>query len=282
MRRAACLAILLLLVLLMAGCTAMLDFNLFKDLGLDKATAPTPADYAGAGGLDQLAADLSSPAIIDALKADPAAAAALEAYLQGLIGGGVSTPEQQQAAILLADLDLKTTNGEEFVNNIVTLLMAPYDPSVRILDLLQSIIPAEVANNQDAFSAMLEGLLTANGAYFALGQSIDALDNATGLPPADGLVDAGASLPPGVNAGDIAQKAAVAFIAEAIVSEVASAIGGTASQAIEQMYYLLYDQSNAAFTLDADQTMPDPFSAPSAGLRAMEALYNAAGMTIPT
>ena len=175
--------VLLLPVLLLAGCSAMFDFNLFKDLGLDPVAAPTPADYAGAGGLDSLAADLSSPAVIDALKADPAATAALETFLEDLISGGatagVDTPEEQQAAILLADLDLKTTNGEEFVNNIVTVLMTPYDPTVKIADLLASIMPPEVANNPTAFAAMINGLLGANDAYFALGQSIDSAPGAT-------------------------------------------------------------------------------------------------------
>ena len=141
--------VLLLLSLLLAGCAAMFDFNLFKDLGLDPVAAPTPADYAGAGGLDSLAADLSSPAVIDALKADPAATAALESFLQGLISGGVDSPEEQQAAILLADLDLKTTNGEEFVNNIVVVLMTPYDPGVKIADLLASIMPGRGGEQPD-------------------------------------------------------------------------------------------------------------------------------------
>ena len=63
MRRAGMLLSLLVAVLLVAGCSAMFDFNLFKDLGLDPVAAPTPADYAGAGGLDRLAADLASPAM---------------------------------------------------------------------------------------------------------------------------------------------------------------------------------------------------------------------------
>ncbi len=219
MRRAARLTILLLPILVMAGCAAMFDFNLFKDLGLDKATAPTPADYAGAGGLDQLAADLASPAIIDALKDDPAAAADLEAFLQGLITGGVDTPEEQQAAILIADLGLKTTSGEEFVNNIVSVLMAPIDTSVKVVDLLRSIVPAEVAGNRTAFTAMLSSFLAADSQYSALGAGLDPTPVADG----DGLVDAGLGLPPGANAGDIAQKAAVSFLTRAIVAAVNAA-----------------------------------------------------------
>ena len=121
MARAKLVALILLPLLLLAGCSALFDFNLYRDLGLDKTAAPTPADYAGAGGLDKLAEDLSSPAVIEALKDDPAAKAALELFLMGQISGAVDQPEEQQAAILLADLELKTTGGEEFVNNIVTV-----------------------------------------------------------------------------------------------------------------------------------------------------------------
>jgi hypothetical protein len=283
MSRARSVVFLILPLVFLAGCSALFDFNLYRDLGLDKTAAPRASDYAGAGGLDQLAADLSSSAVIDALKADDAAKADLEAFLQGLIDGGatigIDSPEEQQAAILLADLELKTTNGEEFVNNIVTVLMAPYDPGVKIEDLLRSIIPAEVANNKPKFTAMIEGLLSANAAYFALGQSID------NFPTPDGIVDADKSLPPGVNAGDIAQKAAIAFLANAIVVEVDKANDPAPSDvadAISQMYNLLYDQASLGSGVTAGMTMPDPFGTSTPALYAMEALYNAAGMTVPT
>jgi len=275
MARARTIALILLPLLLLAGCSALFDFNLFKALGLDKTAAPSPSDYQGAGGLDKLAEDLSSPAVIDALKDDPAAKAALVTFLEGLITGGVDTPEEQQASILLADLELKTTSGEEFVNNIVTAMMTPIDTSVKVVDLLRSIIPADVAGDKTKFTAMMQGLMTANAMYFALGQSIDS--DAGG----DGVVDPGKSLPPGANAGDIAQKAGVAFLANAIVGKVDGVAAGGQSEAIEQMYYLLYDQINPAFTIDPDLSMPDPFSIAGPELNAVKALYSAAGMTLP-
>jgi hypothetical protein len=281
MPRARFIAFLILPLVFLAGCSALFDFNLYRDLGLDKTAAPRASDYAGAGGLDQLAEDLSSPAVIDALKADPAATAEIAAFLDGIMNGDgtVDSPEEQQAAILLADLELKTTNGEEFVNNIVTVLMAPFDPGVSIVDLLRSIIPADVANDRPKFTAMISGLLSANEAYFALGHSID------NSPLPDGIVDADKSLPPGVNAGDIAQKAAIAFLANAIVVEVDKANDPVASDvpdAINQMYNLLYDQASLGSGVTAGMTMPDPFGTTTDELYAMEALYNAAGMTVPT
>lgn len=278
MARVKSIALILLPLLLLGGCSALLDFNLFKALGLDKTTAPKASDYQGAGGLDKLADDLSSAAVIEALKNDPAAKADLEAFLQGLITGGADTPEEQQAALLFADLELKTTSGEEFVNNIVTALMTPIDTSVKVIDLLKTIIPADVAGDKAKFTAMFTGLLSANAMYFALGQGIDS--DAGG----DGVVDPGKSLPPGANAGDIAQKAGVAFLANAIVTKVDDAALPTpdVADAITQMYYLLYDQTNPGFTISPDLTMPNPFSTPGpAGLNAVKALYNAAGMTLP-
>ena len=85
---------------------------------------------------------------------------------------------------------------------------------------------------------MISGLLAANEMYLALGQSID-VDRLAG----DGLVDAGKSLPPGVNAGDIAQKAAVAFLANAIVGAVDTTASGGDVEAIDQMFNLLYDEA---------------------------------------
>ncbi len=277
MARVKSIALILLPLLLLAGCSALFDFNLFRDLGLDKTAAPTPSDYQGAGGLDRLAEDLSSPAVIEALKDDPAAKEALVTFLEGLIIGDVDTPEEQQAAILLADLELKTTSGEEFVNNIVTEMMAPIDTSVKVVDLLRKIIPADVAGDKVKFTALIEGLLAANSSYLKLGRSIDS-DPA---PDGDGVVDPGKSLPPGANAGDIAQKAGVAFLMSAIVAAVEIAGSMGEPEAIEQMYYLLYEQTNPGFIISPDLTMPDPFSGSSAGLNAVKALYSVAGMDLP-
>jgi hypothetical protein len=274
MARVKSVALILVPLLFLAGCTAIFDFNLYRDLGLDKTAAPTPSDYQGAGGLDKLAEDLSSPAVIDALKNDPAAKDALVTFLEGLITLPVDQPEEQQAAILLADLELKTTSGEDFVNNIVTAMMAPMDTSVKVVDLLKSIIPADVAGDKTKFTAMIAGLLAANDMYFALGQSIDSDSGG------DGVVDPGKSLPPGANAGDIAQKAGVAFLASAIVAAVEAAGPVGEPEAIQQMYYLLYEQTNPGFIISPDLTMPDPFSGASPGLNAVKALYNAAGMAL--
>jgi hypothetical protein len=129
-----------------------------------------------------------------------------------------------------------------------------------------------VAGDKTKFTAMIQGLMTANAAYFALGQSIDA--------DGDGVVDPGKSLPPGANAGDIAQKAGVAFLASAIVAAVDSAAAGGQTEAIAQMYNLLYDPTSLDPAVDPAMTMPDPFSGASAGLNAVKALYNAAGMAL--
>ena len=272
MARVKSVALILFPLLLLAGCSALFDFNLYRDLGLDKTAAPTPSDYQGAGGLDKLAEDLSSPAVIDALKNDPAAKDALVTFLEGLITLPVDQPEEQQAAILLADLELKTTSGEDFVNNIVTAMMAPIDTSVKVVDLLKSIIPADVAGDKTKFTAMIAGLLAANDMYYALGQSIDS--DLGG----DGVVDPGKSLPPGANAGDIAQKAGVAFLASAIVAAVDFVATGGQAEAIAQMFNLLYDPLNLDTLVDPAMTMPDPFSTAGPELNAVKALYNAAGM----
>ena len=67
-------------LMLLSGCSAFFETNVLK--GLSTVSAPTAADYQGPGGLDRLAKDLSSPAVVAALKADPAATASIASYLQ--------------------------------------------------------------------------------------------------------------------------------------------------------------------------------------------------------
>jgi hypothetical protein len=279
MRRAGMLLSLLLFVLLLAGCSAMFDFNLFKDLGLDPVAAPTPADYAGAGGLDKLADDLSSPAVVDALKADPAAAAALETFLEGLITGGVDTPEEQQAAILLADLELKSTEGEEFVNNIVNVVVQGVSGTSSIQDLLNSTIPPEALASAATYAAMVNGLLDANEAYLALGAGILDINGTPGIQQGEGV-------PPGTNMGDIAQKAIVAFTTKVIFEAVQAAGPFSDADTITQMYLLSTNPTAADPAVQA-LAAPDPFDPASpdlyiqANLPTIEKIVDCAGLALP-
>jgi len=257
---AKCKAVALLSVLLatLAGCSALLDFNAFASL--DHRSAPTLADVKGADGLNTLAADLASPSMVAALKADPATTLQIKNYLDAtyhVTTGPLTTADQQAAAVLYSDLNLKTTSGDQLVNNIVSIVVATPSSGTKIADILGKIIPPDVAGDATKFAAMVNGLLDANKAYTALGNSI---------PPA----------PPNVNLGDVAQKAAVACTMQAVVAAVMASPPITdTGGAITQMYMLVNNQSS---TIANVTLASDPLNPP---LTYVKNIFDAAGLPLP-
>ena len=248
-------------LVLLSGCSAFFETNILK--GLETVSAPTAANYQGPGGLDKLAKDLSSPAIVAALKADPAATASIAAYLQTtyLSTPPLTTPDQQQAAVLYSDLCLETTSGDQLVNNAVTLAIGGVGNNKSVKDIMQGIVPPAVAADPVAFAAMMEGLLNANDKYALFGASV---------PPA----------PAGMNTGDVAQKAAIAWMVRSVVNTLETYLSLTDSAAdratVEaEMFALLNNQSNSISSV----TVPDPYASPPAWLTN---IFTAAGTTLPT
>ncbi len=163
--------LLLAALLLLAGCSAFFEFNLLK--GMDKPAAPKASDYEGSGGLDKLATDLGSPAVVAALAADPTTVSQIEAYLSmTYLSGPLTTPDQQQAAVLYSDLNLKTTSGDQFVNNVVAIVVSGTGTGQTIQEILQGIVPANVAADPVAFTNMVDGLVASGAAYQLLGASV--------------------------------------------------------------------------------------------------------------
>ena len=251
--------------LLLAGCSAFFGFNLLK--GLDKPPAPKASDYEGPGGLDKLQADLNSPAIVAELKNDPATTQQIENYLvTTYLTGPLTTEDQEQAAVVYADLNLKTTGGDQLVNNAANLALSGNGSGQTIQQILQAIVPADVASDPTAFAAMMNGLLNAAAAYQLLGASL--------TPPA--------TAPPGANMGDVAQKAAVAYTMQSAVYDIINASGGDTANAIQQMYNLLNNQPNTVPT-----GAIDPFSTPispydSTSLQNIKNIFAVAGATMPS
>jgi hypothetical protein len=238
------IALLLAPLLLLAGCSAFFGYNAFSSL--DKPAPPKLSDYTGANGLAKLASDLSSPAVVAALAADPTTTQQVEAWLETTyLSGPLTTPEQQQAAALFGDLNLKTTAGAQLVNNIVAAVLTN-PPTGNIASVLQSILPPGCLADQTTFSAMVMGLENANTAYIQLGLSP--------LSP----------VPPGLNMGDIAQKAAVSCMMDAVVSAVATNLGVAKNNpaVTTQMYLLATNQPNTISAV----TVSDPYTARPAWL----------------
>lgn len=247
-------ALLVVPLFVLAGCAALFEFNAFA--ALDLPPAPKVADYEGVAGLARLASDLDSAAVVAELSKDPSTVQEIKDYLsQTYLSGPLTTPDQQTAAILYADLSLKTTSGDQLVNNVVTSLLTT-SMSGNLKTIIGSIIPADVAGDVTAFAAMVNGLLDANAAYQMLGDSI---------PPA----------PPGMNMGDVAQKAAVAYMMRSVVDAARSLPLATDAEAIAELFKLVEDDPACQIT---GITMTDPYAGNPAFL---VNLFDAAGAPYP-
>jgi hypothetical protein len=252
--------------LALGGCAPLFEFNLFA--GLDNPPTPVAADYTGAGGLDALGEDLNSPATVALLAADPALVQEIEAALWSTyLGDGVSGDEDSQAAILYAELALKTTEGEQLVNNIVDVVLAGgITATSTVAEILADIIPPEALASEATFTAMVAALLMANDAYEQLGLWVDGLTS-------DGVAEN--PLPPGSLPGDVAQKAIVAYTMRATVdAAIPVSVPATEAQAIAELYKVAKGQASPATALT-----PDPFGAP--GINWLLALLDLAGVPVP-
>lgn len=211
-------------MLVVTACAPMFEFNLFA--GIDNPPAPSAADYTGAEGLDALAEDLDSPAVVEALAATPGLVQEILDSLDDYFtdGDGVAGDTDGQAAILYADLALKTTEGENFVDNIVdALLDGSLVTASNIGALIRSIVPPEALASEETFTDMVAALLAVNDAYEALGTYVDGDDDGSATNP----------LPPGTAPGDIVQKAVVAytmrFLVDTVIADLPAADEAAAS-----------------------------------------------------
>jgi hypothetical protein len=239
MSRVKTLALAAVVLFALASCAPMFEFNLFG--ALDTPPTPAAADYEGSAGLDQLGDDLNSPAVVDVLAADPdlvddilsqIATEFLGGDPPAIAGCPGSDPEAQQAAILYADLALKTSEGEALVNNIVGVLIAGIDIGQDLSTFFTSIMPPEALASPAAFAAMIQGFINANNAYLALGEGID--------PDDDGVAEG--TLPPGARPGDVAQKAIISYVVAQLVIAVD---GATATDPSLALYTLLKNPGSA-------------------------------------
>lgn len=242
------IALMAAIALTAAGCSAFFDFNAFSSL--DKPAVPSPTRYQGAAGLSNLQTDLSSPAIVEALKGSPSTVATILTNLNtdngNFLGTPPSTSTGQIAAILYSDLSLKSTSGDVLVNNIVAAVMTQTTGNLQ--SILSSIIPADVAGDATKFAAMVNGLLAANVAYDSLGQSLATLP-----------------FPTGMNPGDTAQKAAVAWLMYCVDNAVVGAGYGSPTD-IDQLFKLVNNQPNGIGSLSTSPANPfDPTGSGIAG-----------------
>jgi hypothetical protein len=262
MSKVKALALAVTVVLALGGCAPLFEFNLFA--GLDNPPTPTAADYTGAGGLDALGEDLNSPATVAALAADPALVQQIENDLWNTyIGdaGGVENEEDSQAAILYADLALKTSEGEALVNNVVgALLDGSLSGSSNIATLLAAIIPPEALASEAIFTDMIVALLAANDAYEQLGIYVDFNGDGHLTNP----------LPPGSAPGDVLQKSMVAYTMYAMVDAVVTTLPTTESDAIVQLFLVATGATtDPRYNAGMGSLTVDPMASPPLWLQAL-------------
>ena len=239
----------------LAGCGAFFGFNAFA--GIDKAPPPDPARYQGPGGLANLQTDLESPSVVAAMKNDPQAVNQILNNLNtsyGLTTTPITTPDQQTAAILYSQLALQSTSGDVLVNNIVTTVIN--NPSGNLQSMLASIVPPDVAADPVKFTAMVNNLLAAETVYVNLGTNLN-----PSFPP------------PGMNMGDVAQKAAVSLLMKTIYDAATAKVG--AGNEITNLFALINNQPSNG--LDK-VTITDPYNPMPTWLKN---IFDAAGAPYP-
>ncbi len=261
MKKTIAVLIPLVLVSLLTGCAELFEFNLFK--ALDPIKMPDAAmlsemeDEEGVSGvLDYLEAELGSPSFIEKLDEEHGAYDAIEDYLIDH-KGTASTADEKRATILYADLNLKTTGGEELINNSVSALIGgdfgttdwsnAADIKSFLLGFLPEVMPSGV-NSQSEFNDMIQGFVAASAAYDDFGNS--------------SLTD----IPDEINMGDVAQKAIVSYV----ISEVLAETDYTSAD--------LYDLSQGIDPGDPTitGTVEDPFKAGNP----VDNILNAAGIDV--
>ncbi|OHD75209.1 MAG: hypothetical protein A2177_15815 [Spirochaetes bacterium RBG_13_68_11] len=262
MSRVKTLALAVVVLFALTGCAPLFEFNLFG--ALDTPPTPTLADYTDAGGLDALGEDLNSPATVEALAANPSLVQEIEDYLWDTYigdGGGVENEEDSQAAILYADLALKTSEGENLVNNVVeALLDGTLGSSSNIGTLLAAIIPPEALASEAIFTDMVEALLAANDAYEQLGIYVDF----------DGDGHLTNQLPPGSAPGDVVQKSIVAYTMYAMVDAVVTGLPTTESDAIVQLFLVATNATtDPRYDTDMGTLTVEPMASPPPWLQAL-------------
>lgn len=270
------------LLLALSGCSAFFEFNAFSSL--DKPAAPDPSRYQGTGGLANLRSDLSSPAIVNALKNDPATVLAISNNLLDVINGSGPLQDKQQAAILYSELNIQTTSAAGLVQNIFQTVVSGISATSKIQDLLKSVIPPEALADPAVFAAMMNALLLANTQYLALGGSITDVN-------LNGKIDQGEGVPPGTNMGDVAQKAGVAWTIAVIYNQMQAADPMSQALEIQQMYLLATNPSAADPAVQS--LSPDPYNTgssdpyvtggpPPSNLRRIQNIFDCAGMALPS
>jgi hypothetical protein len=198
------------ITILLFGCEAFLTFNLFSTL--DTPATPSVENLAAMQDAELLVAVtdlLESDSFYQDIAEDDEVRAAVLDNLSEIYAGGsdADLADQQQASLLVAEIELNSTAAgevtDDFVNVITEILDAPQESGTP--EEFTETIVAQVFSDVTAenFDDTLDALLAASEAYTFYGESLD--DSGEVVVPEDS------------NAGAVAQNAVVAILISEIV-----------------------------------------------------------------
>lgn len=226
------LTVSVLLIGALGGCANLFTGNLFENFDGPPSASEVLGGYTDAAGdvttddadgfVNALDEALDSPKFFDDLSStdrDNLAGSLESVYTNG----AVDDTTRQEAAIMAGDVILTGTNSGATINNVADVLTSSggtdsfSDPAT----LLDQIIPDSAQGDAAAIQGILDDMVSAAGAYEALGGSLTDVDG-------DGSVDG----PDGANMTEVAQKAAVAIAVKSIVEDGGSGGSEGLAQAI--------------------------------------------------
>ncbi|MCF7949796.1 MAG: hypothetical protein K9M94_14500 [Spirochaetia bacterium] len=177
MRRIAIIAVSLLILLTLAGCSG----NLFMEW--DKPDVPSAdeisnKDVTDQTGADDFLSDVEDWYAADVLGDDKDKSGTVVAKLKEIYSdtsGSIDDETQQEAAALAGKIAIQSDpNADQLSKNLIgsydelTSETGVNDPQV----FLSSIVPDSVKNDPDAFQDMVDAFLKSADAYLALGNNI--------------------------------------------------------------------------------------------------------------
>ena len=185
-------------VAFLSGCDIMFT-NVFEKLAPLKVPSASELSTLSTDEIQRLAED---PDFFDQLADDPAKQAAVLDNLDDKFSDGTAdTPEEQKAAALYAEIQLKTSGADDVIARLIGVLTGgdgfdqlDTDPSVLLADLFEESLPTP-----EEIQAMVTALHNSWAAYNAIGAGLGT-----------------SSLDESLNAGDIAMSAALAAALEGI------------------------------------------------------------------
>ena len=204
------MALLVAKVFLLIGCEEILTFNLFSTI--DTPETPSVSDLKAMGDAELLAAvtDLvESDSFYQDIAEDDKVRNAVLTNLSEIYAddSDADLADQQQAALLVAEIELNSTAAGEVVDdfvNVVTEILEEPPESGTVEEFAETIVTQVFADvTEDNFDETLDALFAAADAYTFYGESLD--DSGEVVTPEDS------------NAGAVAQDAVVAILISKIV-----------------------------------------------------------------